>query len=323
MHPVKPSLVAATHGRGIILIDDISTLRTINPALLKANLTFFPPRPFYIDEQSNFGGTAASNQFVGENPTRSAQIRYFLPKRHTFGKMTAEIVDLQGKTVSKLEAGKLKGINTIEWSFNATAPKTAKGKSLSFAGAPAVTAGKYIVRINKGSEVFDQEIEVRYDTASSFTAQDRSQQQKLTRELFGFIQDLAYLVYKIDQWDTCLAAYQAAQSTQQKMLVKLNGELDALRDKLVVTTGDNYVGASEPRLREKLNDIYGTVSSYYGAPSVTQIENIASLKNDFEEAKKTFAKLESGGLSAFQKILDKDKPGTKPEIASFDDFLKL
>ncbi len=323
LHPVKHTLVAATHGRGIIAIDDISTLRSITPALLKANLTYFQLKPFVIDEQSNFGGTAASNQFVGDNPTRSAQIRYFLPKRHTFGKMTAEIVDLQGNTVSKLEAGKLKGINTIDWGFNATAPKSAKGKSLSFAGAPTVTAGKYKVRINKGSEVFEQEIEVRYDTASSFTAQDRFEQQKLTRELFGFIQDLAYLVYKIDQWDTCMAAYQAAQSTQQKMLVKLNGELDALRDKLVVTTGDNYVGASEPRLREKLNDIYGTVSSYYGAPSVTQLENIASLKNDFEAAKKTFAKLESGGLSSFQKILDKDKPGTRPDIASFDDFLKL
>jgi len=33
--------------------------------------------------------------------------------------------------------------------------------------------------------------------------------------------------------------------------------------------------------------------------------------------------LESGGLSSFQKILDKEKPGTRPDIASFDDFLKL
>ncbi|MFM9055138.1 MAG: WD40/YVTN/BNR-like repeat-containing protein, partial [Bacteroidota bacterium] len=323
LHPVKHTLVAATHGRGIIVIDDISTLRSITPALLKANLTYFQFKPFVIDEQSDFGGTAASNQFVGENPPRTARIRYFLPKRHTFGKMTAEIVDLQGNTVSKLEAGKLKGINTIDWGFNATAPKTAKGKSLSFASAPTVSAGMYKVRINKGSEVFEQEIEVRYDTASGFTAQDRIAQQKLTRELFGFVQDMAYLVYKIDQWDTCLASYQAAQSKQQKMLLKLNGELDALREKLVVTTGDNYVGAAEPRLREKLNDIYGTVSSYYGAPSVTQLENIASLKSDFEEAQKTFAILESGGLSSFQKILDKEKPGTKPDIAAFDDFLKL
>jgi hypothetical protein len=121
-HPKTHDLNLGTHGRGIIIIDDISPLRAINESLLKSNLSFFDTKPFTINEKSNFGGTALSNQFVGENPTSNAQIRYFLPKRHTFGKMTAEIVDLQGNTVTKLEAGKLKGINTIQWGFNAMDP---------------------------------------------------------------------------------------------------------------------------------------------------------------------------------------------------------
>ena len=323
LHPTKNALIAATHGRGIIVIDDIGPLRKIDSNLLKTNLTFVESKPFIIDEKSDFGGTALSNQFVGDNPTRSAQLRYFLPKRHTFGKMTAEIVDLQGNQVTKLEAGKLKGVNTIEWGFNASAPKVAKGKSLSFAGAPTVQAGKYKLRINKGNEVFEQEIEVRYDPSSSFTLEERARQQRVTKELYDFIQELAYFVYKIDQWDTCLADYQVKNSAANKTLLKLNTELDALRDKLVVTTGDNYVGTAEDRLREKLNDIYGTISSYYGAPSVTQIENIASLKTDFEDAKKEFARIENGNLKVFRNLLEKTSPPSKPDIAEFDAFLKL
>jgi photosystem II stability/assembly factor-like uncharacterized protein len=323
LHPEKNSLVAATHGRGIIILDDISPLRNISEGLLKSNLTFFETKPFTISEKSNFGGTASENQFVGDNPSSNSKISYFLPKRHTFGKMVAEIVDLNGNLVSKLEAGKMKGINTIEWGFNALAPKVAKGKGFSAAGAPTVKAGKYKVKISKGSEVFEKEIEVQYDPNSTFTLNERTEQQRVTQELFNFVQDLAFVVYQIDQWDEKVEEFKKKNSAPNKTVDKLAMELDALRDKLVVTKGDNYVGAGEPQLREKLNDIYGTISSYYGAPSSTQLENIASLKKQFESSKTEFEKIKSGNLKAFEKILEKNTTVQKPVIVGFEEFLKL
>jgi photosystem II stability/assembly factor-like uncharacterized protein len=323
LHAEKNSLIAATHGRGIIILDDISPLRNISESLLKSNLTFFDTKPFVISEKSNFGGTALSNQFVGDNPTSNAKISYFLPKRHTFGKMVAEIVDMNGNLVSKLEAGKLKGVNTIEWGFNALAPKVAKGKGFALAGAPTVKAGKYKVKISKGTEVFEKEIEVQYDPLSTFTLNERTEQQRITQELFNFIQDLAYFVYNIDQWDEKVEEFQKKNSAPNKNINKLGEELDALREKLVVTKGDNYVGAGEPQLREKLNDIYGTISSYFGAPSTTQIENINSLKKQFDTAKVDFEKIKAGNLKAFEKILEKNATVQKPVIVSFEEFLKL
>lgn len=323
LHPEKNSLVAATHGRGIIILDDISPLRNISEGLLKSNLTFFETMPFIISEKSNFGGTASENQFVGDNPSANAKISYFLPKRHTFGKMIAEIVDIDGNLVSKLEAGKQKGINTIEWGFNSLAPKVAKGKGFSIAGAPTVKAGKYKVKISKGSEIFEKEIEVKYDPNSTFTLNDRAEQQRVTQELFHFVQDLAYFVYQIDQWDEKVEEFKKKNSAPNKSVDKLANELDALRDKLVVTKGDNYVGAGEPQLREKLNDIYGTISSYYGAPSSTQLENITSLKKQFEVAKSEFEKMKAGNIKAFEKILEKNSTVQKPVILGFEEFLKL
>ena len=323
LHPTKHALIAATHGRGIIIIDDISPLRAINESLLKSNLSFFENQPFTINEKSNFGGTALSNQFVGDNPASNAQIRYFLSKRHTFGKMTAEIVDMQGNQVTKIEAGKLKGVNTIQWGFNAMAPKVAKGKSLSFAGAPQVKAGTYKVKITKGNDVFEKEITVQYDPNSSFTAQEREAQQKVVKELFDFIQDLAYFVYTIDQWDEKVEQFQLKNSAPNKTVTKLGAELDALRAKLVVTTGDNYVGAAEPELREKLNDIYGTINSYSGAPSSTQLENIATLRSQFTTAKAEWDKLQSSSIKAFAKLLEKNQTVELPKLATFEAFLKL
>lgn len=322
LHPKKNTLVAATHGRGIIMIDDITPLSNINDNLLQKNLTFFETKPFTISEKSNFGGTALGNQFVGENPSSNALMSYFLPKRHTFGKMTAEMLDLDGNLVSKLSAGKLKGVNTVEWAYNGLAPKVGKGKGFSLVGAPTVKAGKYRLKITKGSEVFEQEIEVQYDKDSPFTANDRMAQQKITKELFDMIEDLAYLVYVIDQWDAKVVEFNSKLKSPNKTATAFSLELGALRNKLVVTTGDNYVGTAEDQLREKLNDIYGTISSYFGAPSSSQLENIASLKKDLTKAKNEFELTKSGKMKAFEKLLEKQQEIQKPTILNFETFIK-
>ncbi|MFN5494782.1 MAG: VPS10 domain-containing protein [Bacteroidota bacterium] len=323
LHPTKNALLAATHGRGIIVLDDISPLRKINASLLTSNLSFFDSDVFVIDEKNNFGGRSQENQFVAPNPSSRAQMRYFLPKRHMFGKMTAEIYDLQGNLVTKADAGKLKGINTIEWGFNATAPKVAKGKSLSFAGAPTVKAGKYLLKITKGNEVFEKQIELAYDKNSGFTLAEREEQQQVTKQLFDFIQDLAYLVFTIEKWEEKANDFQQKQTKPNAGVASMLQELSAIKSLLVVTTGDNYVGAAEPKLREKLNDVYGSINAYPGAPSSTQKENIASLQKQFSEAKARFSKAESGSIQTFRKLLEKNNAAETFKIPEFGEYLKL
>ena len=322
LHPTKHSLVAATHGRGIIILDDVRPLRNINEGLLTKNLSFFETDRFTLPEKSNFGGTAAENQFVGDNPSSNAKISYLLPKRHTFGKMTGEITTLDGTLVSKIEVGKNKGINTIEWGFNANAPKVAKGKGFSVAPPPYVKAGNYLVKITKGNEIFEKQIEVIYDSSSSFTLSERAQQQQTTAEVFTMIQDLAYLVYQIDQWDAKATAYKTKHTKADKYVDALRMDLTAMRNTLVVTTGDNYVGAAEDELREKLNEIFANVSSYFGAPSSSELANITALSNELNKAKKQFGVLQETKIKALKSLLEKDSEIKMPEILSFDEFIK-
>ena len=90
----------------------------------------------------------------------------------------------------------------------------------------------------------------------------------------------------------------------------------------MVTSGDNYVGAAEPQLKEKFNDIYGTISSYYGAPSSTQLENIASLKKDLTKAQQEFEKIKTENSKSLDKLFEKHKTVQKPVTVSFEEFLK-
>jgi photosystem II stability/assembly factor-like uncharacterized protein len=324
MPPVTSDLIAGTHGRGIIIIDDISPLRELKADILSTTLHFIPSTPKTMTEKSSFGGTSSEVQFVGDNPSSNFQIKYILPKRHTFGKMSMEIIDKSGALVATLQPGKLKGINIVEWGFNGQAPKVAKGKTLAFqAGVPPrVKAGKYVVKITKGTDVFEQEIEVTYDPKSPFSLEERAKQQEAVQQLFDFTQELAYLVYRIDQWDAAVDLFLNQNSAPNKIMMDLDKELDALRNELVITKGDNYVGAGEPKLREKLGDVYSNIVGYYGAPSSTQLENMAMLKKQFEAFKSKFEEISKNQFPAASKQLTKSKI-QQPIILPFTEFLKI
>ncbi|MFM7310618.1 MAG: WD40/YVTN/BNR-like repeat-containing protein, partial [Flavobacteriales bacterium] len=317
------ALIMATHGRGIIILDHTELLRAITPENLKQPMYFLPSEPFIMHESSNFGGTSTEHQFVGNNPSKSARISYILPSRHTFGKMSMEVLDENGKRIAKLEPGKQKGINVVEWSFSSKGPKAAQGKTLDFNSlfAPRVKAGTYTVRMTKGSDVFETKLVTMYDPKSSFSAAERSQQQAVTQELFQLTEDLAYLVYQVDQWDNTVVEYLGQNSKPAKYIKELHASLEAIRGRCVVTTGDNYVGSAEPKLREKIGDIYSTIGSYYGAPSSSQLENVRMLQEAFSRERAAFEKLVGGDLKKFEsEWMKSGKP--KVSILAQPDFIQ-
>ncbi len=299
-------LVLGTHGRGVIIIDDISPLRELTSEVLDKNIHFFKSQPTVLDEQSSFSGNFGSEtQFVGQNKSKSAQIKYYLKKRHTFGKMVMEIQDMEGNKIVDIGAGKSKGINIVNWAGYRKQPKVAKGKTFSFGGftSPRVPAGTYKAVLTKGKEVFEHTFDLVYDQNSPLTEKERDFKNKTTMKMYNMTQELAYLVYELDE----MIAQSATTAKNSKMSEKLN----ALKETLVVTSGDNYVGAAEPQLREKMADLYSKLASNYDKPSSSEMENLEVISNRFETAKTDFAKLK-------KKLKNND--GMK--LMTFEEFLE-
>ncbi|UQD57625.1 hypothetical protein [Flavobacterium sp. K5-23] len=314
-------LVMATHGRGIIILDDISPLRQIDQVVLNKDLHFFDLKAAVIEEQSNFGGTATELEFVGNNPSSSAQIIYYLKKRHTLGKMDLEIQDDKGNKITSLTPGKQKGINVVNWNYNMKTPKTAAGKTISFSGftAPRVAEGNYKAVITKGKETYSHTFKVVNDPKSSVSAADRKSQSEITRVLFNMNEELAYTVYQIDQDIVLITELMEKDKGYAKEGAKVKAVFETLKAKLVVTTGDSYVGAAEPQLREKLGELYATIASNFTAPSASQMENLEVIKLRFEKGIQEYKSLESKYGTAFQK---KAKENNVPFVLkSFDEFV--
>jgi photosystem II stability/assembly factor-like uncharacterized protein len=300
-------LVAGTHGRGVIIVDDISVLRQVTPEVLAKKVHFFDTKPGVMVEEGGFGGGSTELQFVGPNPGTSVKIKYYLQKRHTFGKMTMAIQDMDGNEIVTIPAGKSKGINIVNWNFNGKSPKLAAAKTFSFGGFTPVRvqAGMYKAVLKKGKDTYETTFEVKNDPKSFITNTERAAQYKMSQQLFETQEDLAYMVYQIDHMIKKGKSTVDNNKKASKTATPLMDELNALKNTLVVTTGDNYVGTAPPQLREKLSTLYSDIASNFEAPSAAQLDNVKLLMDRFATAKVDFEKIKGKRLGKFNKYLTK------------------
>lgn len=316
-------LVMGTHGRGVIIIDDISPLRQINQEMLQKKVHFLTSKPAVINEESNFGGNSTITQFVGQNPSTAAKIVYYLKKRHTFGKMTLEVFNSEGNWVAKLSPGKQKGINIVDWAYTMKAPKVAKGKTFSFGSFASVQlpAGKYKVVMTKGKETYESEIELVYDPKSGISAADRKVKHDMVMKGYNMQQDLAYMVYELDEIVKYANKFAKDNGKAKKTADKLVAALEDLKATLVITTGDNYVGSAAPQLREKIADVYGMIAGNADKPSNLAIANLNMQAERFDAAKVSYANIKDKYYGKLTKMAQKAE--YKPiKLKTFEEFTK-
>lgn len=323
------ALLLATHGRGVVIIDKLTPIRSITHELLSKDLEFISARPTVLYEKSSFGSYSSPGEFVGDNPSTAAQIAYFLNKRHTLGKMSLEIFDSLGTKVADLAPGKARGINVVEWTYTRKPPKTAKAKTFAMGGLTGseLPAGTYTVRITKGSKTYNHTITLTYDAASVHTSADRQAKHAATTRLHDMTEQLAWEVNRLDSLENGLERIRRAV-TDKKLVRKFGldkrvASAQALRKKMVVTTGDNYVGTAEPELREKIATLYGTIAGYAGRPSSAQLRNLEELDAELKTVVAENQQLIQETDEAIRATLIKLFPNTAISYTSKEGFLSM
>lgn len=315
-------LVMATHGRGVVIIDDVSPLREIDQEVLNKEVHFFKTKPMVILEETDFGRTATEMEFVGENPSLDAKIIYYLKKKHIFGKMNLEIFNQQGERMIEISPGKSKGINVVTWNGLTRQPKMAKAKTLSFGGFTPMRApaGDYKVVMTKGKETYETSLKLISDPNSIWTDKDRANLNAVSRKLFDMSEELAYMVYEIDETIAHAEKVAATSASAKKVSKPLIDELTKLKESLVITTGDNYVGSSDPQLREKIATLYSKVASGFTPPSSSEMENLKLLEDTFNKAKSDYSLTKSRRIGKLESVGAKSGI-EQPKLMTFEEFL--
>ena len=93
-------LIVATHGRGFWVIDDISPLRQVTPAILASDAYLFKPADIvYLPPGSDNGTPLQKDEPQAPNPPNGAAIDYYL-KANATGPVTVEVLDDSGAVVA-------------------------------------------------------------------------------------------------------------------------------------------------------------------------------------------------------------------------------
>ncbi|MCD4789596.1 MAG: hypothetical protein K8R37_06300, partial [Bacteroidales bacterium] len=303
-------LVIGTHGRGIMIIDDITPLRQLTEETLQQDVAFLDSRPYELGYLGWEMGLTGDDEFVGSNPQGASIITYYLKKRHIFGDMFIEIYNDDGEKIKELPAGKRKGINRVPWRMRMKPPKVPSSPLLAFRAmyGPTYPPGEYTVKIIKGDNTYEGKVNVVYDETIPHSAEDRDKRLKTLMEAYNLLQDLAF----IDKHVTDIgdqAKEKSAKANNKslgKKLTTISDEMEELHKELVATkTGIAITG--EEKLREKIADIYSAVLSYQGKPTQSQIKRLKNLSNQVNE-KRVFV----------DEIMKEELPGLDKQLAKED-----
>ncbi len=317
-------LVLGTHGRGILILDDISPLRQLNEDVLQEDVAFLESRPYVIKRTGGQQSFSGDDEFVGGNPPGSSIITYYLKKRHIFGDMSIEIFNEEGEKIKTLAAGKRKGINRVPWRMRMKPPKVPSSVQLlghAFFG-PTYPPGEYSVKILKGDNIYEGKIKVVYDPDSKYSVADRDLRCEIMMKAYNLLEELAYINRQITDFtnpaEKILKNDNVKKSTK-KELRKTSEELNELRKQMLATRMGRITG--EIRLRERISEIYGGVMSYMGSPTDSQIEGIEMLEKEVENNRQKVKKILDDKLPEINKSLK--KAGITPiKITTFEEFLK-
>jgi photosystem II stability/assembly factor-like uncharacterized protein len=186
-------LIVATHGRGFWVIDDISPLRQINDAVVKADAHLFKPADAtYVSQGGDNGTPLQKDEPEAPNPPNGAVIDYYLKATAT-GPVTLEILDATGAVVHTFSnqtapqpAGGGRGgrgggipnvsplwqqapepfsvsagMHRVVWTPIATPPGGGRGRGGGRGGGGTVLTGTFTAKLTVNGQAYSQPFTVR------------------------------------------------------------------------------------------------------------------------------------------------------------------
>jgi len=311
IHPRDNDLVIATHGRGIWIIDDITPLRALTPAVLASTAAFLPARPTVQRLQAGGGWANGDAAFVGPNPPDDAVITYYQRRRHIFGDMKLEVFDQSGKLMATIPTSKRRGLSRVTWSMRLPPPHVPTAASIAGGATvgPRVLPGTYTLKLTKDTAVYTMQLPVVADPRAHYTDADRQAALALAMRINATLADMTYTVDRMNAVRQALDARARQLPAKDALIARLtaaSGAVDDLRKKIVATKEGGMI-TGEQRLREYITDLYGGVIFYDGPPSATEVQNADALARELVDVTKEFDTWLSQALPGINAALTKKK----------------
>jgi len=296
IHPRENDLILATHGRSIVILDDIAALQEMTDAAAAADVQLFQPRPAlrFRTRFTRYG--LGGSTFRGTNPAYGVLLTYYLKnKGDEKAPLKIEIFDAKGDKLRVLDKlPREAGLQRVAWDLRgepATQRKPPTENELAFGGGPRgvdVLPGVYAVKLTAGEKTVEAKVEVRLDPSLKVSAADLAGRYELGKKLRDMLDEGNKVVKVLDslkeQMDQAEKTAKTLLPEDGKAVTKL---LEAYRRDLakalekLARPPDSSRLEEGPLVMEKLADLYANVEGVNAAPTKYQREAFDELAPEF------------------------------------------
>lgn len=175
------NLIAATHGRGFWMIDDLTPLQQLTAEVAVKERILYKPMPTY--RMPSQGGYREARKGEGENHPGGVMVHFYLKTLEEKDEVKLNFLDANGKVIRSFnnkskernESLKIKvGGNRFVWDMRYTGFQSFPG--LVFYGSPnngpKAVPGKYKVHLVVNDQTLEQELEILKDPRITTTAEE-------------------------------------------------------------------------------------------------------------------------------------------------------
>jgi photosystem II stability/assembly factor-like uncharacterized protein len=186
------NLIAATQGRSLWIIDDLTPLHQLNEAILKKDVVLYQPKNAY----NLSGGNGRTSRTAGTNHAGGVAINYFIKKENEKDTIALSFYDSNDNFIKKYSTKPNKenkeetlkveeGNNVFNWNMMYTGAESVKGMILWWASldGPMALPGTYKVELAVNDKKMQQSFKILKDPVSEASVSDMTVQ-------FDFINDI-------------------------------------------------------------------------------------------------------------------------------------
>ena len=285
VHPRDNDLVLGTHGRSLIVYDDISPLQQLNDAVLASSSHLFDMRPgtqFIPNENGWFLG---GRSYRAENPELGTYVHYYL-RAPVSDDVEITIRDAAGTVVRELKGPKDAGIHRVVWDLRA---EPSGPDSTGLAGAliltdlgPFVLPGEYSVHLSAGGQDHTKTVRVLGDPLVKMTDADRrslytmllslTEMQRTAESAADAIDKMNEEVQRVSEM---LAEHPSPPDAVKTSAENVNEEITDLRTELIGTDDPGGGGGFRSRaLSDRIDRLKAALMGSQSLPTVIQSDRL-------------------------------------------------
>jgi photosystem II stability/assembly factor-like uncharacterized protein len=327
-------LVLGTHGRSIIILDDVTPLEHLTPAVMTSDAHLFPLRAATQYYEMRMLPTPGASEFAGPNPPYGALITYYLrddpkpqaptptptPTNGSNGNggaaapeppkepptVTLTVLAPDGTVVRELKGPDRRGLHRVNWDLRYPLTFKAATEDEGWFGPPRgtfVLPGEYTVKLAARGRELTQPVQVRVDPRAQTSREALDARFKASQAAAdlqrAFTESAAVVQAMSAELDTATARMKepdAKKSDVEAPVKEFTKKLDDLKEKF-------KAGWGGPKFL--IFDLAGQLQASTSAPTDAQLRAIDQLRTRL-----------TTDIETLNGVVNKDLPELRTRLAA-------